>query len=163
MYFKSHRILSPCLTPFCAPSASDQLSEEFYFIFPLSQPGIYSLLINLLPPFSQNHFLYCRHHIHFSLLYNILILGPPSLNFISCCCYWPCCGFYAILLPLIQCHFNFISSIIVYSPLFLPHCFHHPSVFYLHFKFCSLPFYISIPSLLINSPLSSHSIIFPPF
>ena len=32
LYFKSRRILSPHLTPFCLSPAPGQLSEEFYFI-----------------------------------------------------------------------------------------------------------------------------------
>ena len=62
----------------------------------------------------------------------------------------PCCGFSAILLPLIEYLFNFTSDLIVYSSLFLPRCSHHPFMFYLHCKFCSLPFFTSVFSQLFS-------------
>ena len=85
LYSKSHRILSPCLIPFCLPFAPDQLSEEFYFIFPPSinlgfTPYSYQFVYPIL---SKLVSLLQTSHIHFSLLYNILIPVPPLLNFIK--------------------------------------------------------------------------------
>ena len=47
-YFKSHRLLSPCLTPFCFCPAHDYLSLEFYFLPFLARILFLTLIIS--PP-----------------------------------------------------------------------------------------------------------------
>ena len=116
-YFKSYRILSHCLTPFCLLPASDQLSEELYFIvfslpfFPLlSQLGLYSSL--LLVCFSHPLkiiFLYCRYltftftflqysysHSTFIKLHSAVIATNPAVVFWQFCS--GCSSTFSILL-----------------------------------------------------------------
>ena len=123
-YFKSHRILTHWLIPFHLHPAPDQLSKEFYlivfslplffffflFLFPLSQPGLYTLLLLVCFPHPLKiTFFYCRHLIFtyaflqysyfrstFIKLHSAVVAIDPAVGFLQFCSRW--FGTFSILL-----------------------------------------------------------------
>ena len=81
LYFKSHRILSCCLTPFHLPLAPDQLSKEFYFIV-FSIPSFFFLSSSLPPTWALLlTLIFCFPHPLKIIFLKIPI--PALLNFIQ--------------------------------------------------------------------------------
>ena len=142
----------------------DQLSEKFYlcflslfffffshFFFPLSQHGLHSLLLLVCFPHPFKIICnYCRHLISLFIFLQYSYSCFTLLNFVQLfllsTLLWVFCNF----VPIGQYVFNFTSNLIVQFFLFLPHYFHHPFMFYLHCKFCSLPFFSLVLSQLYS-------------
>ena len=107
-------MLPQCLTPFQPHSTPDHLSKHFFSLFsllffffslfyPLSQPGLYSLLLLVcLPHPLKVIFHYCRHVIYsfcfgtiflfpsiFIKLHLVVIAIDPAVGFLQFCSCWP--------------------------------------------------------------------------
>ena len=170
LYFKSHRILAPCLTPFHLPLTLVSWVRKFIsfiFFFPLSQHGLYPLFLLVCFPILSKSFLFTvdilyslftllQHsysHSTFIKLHSAVIAINLAVGFLKFCSHWANTF-----------QFCFKPHSMLFPSFPLPHCSHCLSCFTYVLNFVlslSSPWFYAyshqLPSIL---PLSN---IFPSF